>query len=221
VSQAVRLLGVLSPLAESAPPLVLNGCLSSTAVVEIRPMNADSANAGDALWRFSGRACQPSARVDSHDGRGIDKPSTLDLWHALFSVDREAYARLAASERSLPAGQRRYWLADAGNGRAPVWRLSVGNTQRPAVVVFPAAAGCPRFAAGVRIVGVVYIDAACHQPPADASLTITGTLAVNGALDTGKALVRLNHIQVADPEQVRLALPVHRVVKFPGSWRDF
>jgi hypothetical protein len=221
VSQAVRLLGVLSPLAESAPPLVLNGCLLSAAVVEIRPMNGDSANAGDALWQFGAGGCPPNAKLDTHAGHVIYRTPTEDLWQSLFSVSREEYARLAADERTLPAAQRRYWLAGADIGRTRLWRLSVGSAQRPVVVVFPAAAGCPRFASGVRIVGVVYIDAACRQPPANASLTVTGTLAVNGALDTGHALVRLNHIQVADPGQTRLAFPVLRIVKLPGSWRDF
>ena len=221
VSQAVRLLGVLSPLAESAPPLVLNGCLSSAAVVEIRPINGDSTNAGDALWQFGARGCPPNAKLDSHAGHAVDRTPAEDLWQSLFSVSREDYAGLAANELALPAAQRRYWLAEADNGRARLWRLSVGSPQRPVVVVFPAAAGCPRFASGVRIVGMVYIDAACRQPPANASLTVTGTLAVNGALDTGHALVRLNHIQVADPGQTRLAFPVLRIVKLPGSWRDF
>jgi len=220
VSQAVRLLTVLSPLAESAPPLAINGCLS-TAATDIRPINSDSHDAGDAVWRFNSAPCPVPGQLDVHDGGIVDKPLAGDLWRTFFSVDRDDYAALAAADLALPPPQRRYWLADAVPGGTLTWRRSLGTTGRPVVLVFPAGTGCPQFAAGARIFGVVFVDAGCNAPLATSSLEITGSLVVNGAVDTGGARLRLNHIQTADPAQTRLALPVLRTVKIPGSWRDF
>lgn len=221
VSQWVRLLSVLSPMAESAPPLVLNGCLSPASAVDIRPLNSDSSEAGDAMWQFGTVACPPTARLDSHTGHSVAKTPAEDLWGVLFSVNREEYAQLAASDQALPLSQRHYWLGESNSTQAPVWRTSIGSAAQPVVLVFPATAGCPRFAAGVRIVGVVFIDAACPEPLTDAGLEITGTLIVNGTLDAGSSRLRLKHIQVDDPAQMRLELPILRLVKVPGSWRDY
>jgi PilX N-terminal len=220
VGRSLRLLTVLSPLAETAPPLVIAGCLSASAAVDIRPLNSDNAKAGDAVWRFGAARCGWPATVDLHAGGVVDKPPAGDLWTKVFSVSRRAYARLAAAERALAPGRRRYWLAGTAGAGAP-WRLSLGSARRPVVLVFPAAAGCPRFAAAVRIYGVVFIDADCNRPLATAGLEITGSLAVNGGVDAGDARLRLNHIHTADPAQARLALPVLRTVNIPGSWRDY
>lgn len=215
-SQLVRLLTVLAPAAESLPPLALNGCLSPAAAVDIRPLDSDNDAAADALWQFNSGPCLAAALVDLHNGRIVDKPPAEDLWASIFSISRDDYARLATTDLAVTAAQRRYWLADAA-----VWRRSLGSATQPVVLVFPRTVGCPRFGAGVRIFGVVYIDTVCHSPLADAEVEITGSLVVNGDIDAGGGRLRLNHIQVADPAQVRLALPVLRVVKVPGSWRDF
>jgi hypothetical protein len=221
IRQSVRLLTVLSPLAETAPPLVVNGCLTATAALDIRPLHSDRADAGDAIWQFHRGRCRFPVRVDRHGGGNVDKTLDGDLWSTFFSVDRDAYARLAIADRSLAPAQRRYWLADPAPGGAPRWDLSLGSAGRPVVLVFPAAVGCPRFTAGVRIFGMVFIDAACDTPPATSTLEIIGSLVVNGAVNTARARVQLSHIQVADPTRRRLALPVLRAVRIPGSWRDF
>lgn len=221
VRQTVRLLTVLSPLAETAPPLVINGCLTTTEAMDIRPIDSDRADAGDAVWQFHRGRCRFPARVDRHGGGDVEKALEGELWSTIFSVDRDAYARLAAAERSLAPDQRRYWLVDPAPGSAPRWDLSLGSAGRPVVLVFPAAVGCPRFTAGVRIFGIVFIDAACDTPLATSTLEIIGSLVVNGAVNAAHAHVQLSHIQVADHTRRQLALPVLRAVRIPGSWRDF
>lgn len=301
--QSLRLLSVLSPRGERAPPLVLNGCLAAAAPIDIRPRASDGDRAGAALWQFGTGRCAPPAALDPHggewlrlpldfatasdpdaddhanvatdtdagadpanahahahadtdadanaeagmdeagdggdggagvDGRtgaggnaaadvGIeadaaaDAAAEADLWGQLFSLSREAYAELAAGELALPPTRRRHWLASLRAGE--IWRRSLGSAAQPVVLVF--ADGCPRFAAGVRIVGMVYIAGDCRAPPATLTLEVIGTLAVDGALHTGDARVRLSHIQQLDPRAERLRLPVLRTVAIPGSWRDF
>jgi hypothetical protein len=221
VSQSVRLLSVLSPRAELAPPLIVNGCLAPASNGDIRPVDSDRDTAGDAVWHFGGTPCLATPLMDLHGGRLVDEPPVEDFWDSLFSVSREDYGRLAADDLGLAAAQRRYWLADSPGDGTPVWRQSLGSTENPVVLVFPAVSGCPRFAAGVHIVGVVFVDAPCPEPMGDAGLEIIGSLVVNGDLNPGATRLRLQHIQVADPGQTRLALPVLRVVRIPGSWRDF
>jgi len=221
VSEEVRLLTVLSPLAESAPPLVINGCLSGGADVSIRPINSDSDTAGDALWRYTALPCPALAAIDIHAGRGVVKSLDDTLWTTLFSISRDEYAQLAAAELNRPTARRRYWQIDPAALVDGKWARSLGNRDRPVVLYFPATTGCPRFAAGVRIFGVVFIDAACPEPLADGWLEITGTLAINGNANSGHARIELQHIRNADRPQTRLSLPAIRVVRIPGSWKDF
>ena len=221
VSQQVRLLTVFSPLAESAPPLVINGCLSGGADISIRPINSDSDTAGDALWRYTASPCPALAAIDMHAGRGVTKSLDDTLWTRFFSISRDEYARLAAADLALPSARRRYWQVDPAALVGGQWARSLGNPDRPVVVYFPAATGCPRFAAGVRIFGVVFIDAACPEPLADSQLEVIGTLVVNGNANSGHASIELQHIENADHLQTRLSFPTIRVVRIPGSWKDF
>lgn len=239
IRQTLRLLSALSPRGENAPPLVLNGCLTAGTPVDIRPRDSDSDNAGAALWQYGAGRCAPMAMLDTHGGEirrlsfdtdtdtdadadadadaGAGSDMETGLWGQLFSLSREAYAELAAGELALAAGRRRHWLAQTRAG--DVWRRSLGSAAAPVVLVFPD--GCPRFGAGVRIVGVVYIAGGCQAPPGTLTLEVIGTLAVDGELRTGDAGLRLSHIQQIDPAAVRLRLPVLRTVAIPGSWRDF
>jgi len=221
VSEQVRLLTVLSPLAESAPPLVINGCLSGSADVSIRPIDTDSNAAGDALWRYTASPCPALAAIDMHAGRTVMKSLDDTLWTTFFSVSRDEYARLALAELNLPSARRRYWRADPAALVGGKWARSLGNQDRPVVLYFPVATGCPRFAAGVRIFGVVFIDAACPEPLAESRLEVIGTLVINGNANSGHASIELQHIQNADRLQTRLAFPTIRVVRMPGSWKDF
>jgi hypothetical protein len=220
--QAVRLLTVLSPLAETAPPLVINGCLAAeSANIHIRPINSDTDTAGDALWHFAGAPCPAFESIDRHGGRIARKPLEGPLWSTFFSISRDDYAQLATSDLSLAAEQRRYWWVATSGLIGGEWNRSLGSADAPVVVYFPQTTGCPRFSAGVRIFGVVFIAAACAHPLAATQLEVVGNLVINGDASAGHATVQLNHIRAADGRQSRLSLPTIRAVKIPGSWRDF
>jgi hypothetical protein len=222
ISQTVRLLTVLSPLAETAPPLVINGCLTIVpANLTIRPSGSDTAAAGDALWHYGGASCPAFAAIDLHGGEIARKPLENSLWSSFFSISQDEYARLARLDLALPAAQRRYWWIEPSTLTSGKWSRSLGSEDQPVVLYFPPATGCPRFAAGVRIFGVVFIDTACPQPLASRTLEIVGSLVINGSATTGHATIQLNHIQTADRRQTRLSLPAVKIVKVPGSWKDF
>ncbi len=221
VTRQFRQLSILSPLAELAPPLVIQGCATDTAPnQDVYPLDADSDDAGTAIW-LTGGDC-PAIAMDLHQGttRSIVLPD--ELWDALFTLDREAYAELAGQQQNLPDDQRRYWVATTddldGQGR---WFRSLGNVDQHRLLYFPPETGCPGFAAGVRIYGVVFIDAPCTAPLAAASLDITGTLIVNGRLNLGPGRVQIANIQVEDSQQTALRFPALRLIRVPGSWRDF
>ena len=222
VRQTVRLLTVLSPFAETAPPLVINGCLTLVSTnLAIRPIASDSDAAGDALWHYGRTPCPALAAIDLHSGRVVRKPLESSLWSSFFSISRDEYAQLAKSDLALPSAQRRYWWIEPSAFIGGKWSRILGSPAQPVVLYFPPTTGCPRFAAGVRIFGVVFIDSTCPQPLASRSLAIVGNLAINGNATTGHASVQLNHIQTADPQQSRLSLPVLKAAKVPGSWKDF
>ncbi|GEM_PF-2242395 len=223
VSQFIRLLSVLTPRAETLPPLIIRGCLTGTPrSLDIRPQHADSDQAGEAMWSGLVTRCPLPATVDLHDGslRGLDMSG--GLWPQIFSVSREDFLQLASQEQALPEPQRRYRVApEAGPGTRQLWRADLGSAERPVVLYFPPAAGCPLFAPGVTIYGIVYIETSCPAPIAGEDISITGALVLDGRLDVSGAALQLNHIQLADSSRQQLDFPVLRSVAVPGTWKDF
>ncbi|VAW80024.1 hypothetical protein MNBD_GAMMA15-755 [hydrothermal vent metagenome] len=221
VTRQFRRLSILSPLAEQAPPLIIQGCPTATFLNdEIYPLNADNDSADDAIW-LTGRTC-PSLDIDTHQGAIQTKLLPDELWNALVTVDREAYAELVDQEQTLPPGQRRYWVATPTDlDSQGLWSRSIGSADRHQFLYFPPETGCPGFAAGVRIYGVVFIDVACTNPLTLASLDIYGTLIIKGNLNIGPGSLRLANIQLEDAEQTALWFPTLRHIRVPGTWRDF
>jgi len=222
ISRYVRPLSVLTPLAESAPPLILNGCLTSLPIsFDIRPMNADSDQARDSVWLNRDSACSTLHLIDTHNGLTQATITGDDLWPLIFSVSREAFNSLATEQNTLADSDRNYWLAQDSDLNTGRWNQSLGSADRPVALYFPAAIGCPEFSDGVRLYGVVFIDTDCPEPIADYSFEVFGTLIINGNLNTANTKLRLNHIQLADRQQTRLQFPVLRSAPVPGTWKDF
>jgi len=221
-NQAVRILTVLAPQAESPPPLILNGCLiSASSRSDIRPLNSDTDYAGTAAWLSGAQPCRPLSAFEFHAGQVDERSLSQSLWSNVFSVSTEAFAALAEADLSLPAADRRYWLAGPANFANSRWTQSLGSAERPVALYFSAEVECPRFSDGVVIFGVVFIDNSCSDPIADVRMEIFGSLIVNGDLNAGTANLQLNHIQIADDNLMQLEFPILRSVKVPGSWRDF
>ncbi len=222
VSQSVRPLSVLTPVAESAPPLVLNGCLERVPLsIDIRPENADTAQAGASVWFNHARPCPALAIIDTHGGQPQAKALEDDLWPLVFSLSRQEFESLETEQGALGDGDRSYWLVQANDLVSGRWDRSLGSADRPVALYFPAATGCPQFSDGVRLYGLVFIDTECLEPIAARRFELYGTLIVNGDLNVGATQLRLNHIQLADARQNRLRFPILRSVSIPGSWKDF
>jgi len=222
VSQTVRPLSILTPLAESAPPLILNGCLTSIPIsFDIRPLNTDSDQAGDSVWLNGDRPCSTLHVIDTHNGLIQTKITEDDLWPLIFSVSRDEFNTLATEQSALADSDRNYWLAQDSDLNSGRWNRSLGSADRPVALYFSAAIGCPEFSDGVRLYGVVFIDTDCPEPIADTGFEVFGTLIINGNLNTGDTKLRLNHIQLADRQQTRLQFPLLRGVPVAGTWRDF
>jgi len=222
VSQYVRLLSILTPLAESLPPLVVNGCPAGLPqAIDIRPQNADTEQAGDSMWSDISMACSLPGSVDIHNGSVITINLTDRLWSLIFSVSREEYLLLAEQDQSLPEQERRYLAVPASAPGSNIWNRNLGSANTPVVLYFPAEAGCPVFSPGTTIYGIVYIDTGCPNPIASYNVTIIGSLIVNGKLNIEGSGMQLNNIQVADDRQTRLDFPVLRSVRVPGTWKDF
>ena len=221
-SQFVRPLSVLSPLGESAPPLVVNGCLEpNTVQLDVRPLNADLDQAGDAVWMNPDLQCPPTPGIDAHRGSITQRALGMDLWSTMFSVNRDAFAAMAEQQAHLPIQEQTYRVAQGEDLIAARWAHSLGTPEHPVALYFPAEAGCPGFGPGVQIYGVVFIDADCDEPIASKTFELHGSLMINGNLNAAGALLRLNHIQVADPRLTWLRFPVLRNIAVPGSWSDF
>lgn len=222
VHQRVRQFSILSPLAETAPPLVLGGCPMPASVdAQIYPERADTDGAGNAVWISEAISCPGLAVTDLHRGDIASRKFSTALHEDLFTLDRAAYGALAEAERDLPASARRYWLVQASDLDGGRWSRSIGALDRHVVLYFPEEAGCPSFADGVQIFGFVYIESPCDSPLATRHLEINGTLAINGSTQLAGGDIRLSSLQTLDPARPWFNFPVLHNIRVPGSWRDF
>jgi len=222
ISQYLRLLSVLTPVAESLPPLVVSGCPTGLPqTLDIRPQDADTEQAGDAVWSDTSTACTLPGSLDTHNGPLESIDMEKGLWPLVFSVSPEEFMLLAEQDQSLPEQNRHYWVAQESGPGTNIWNRSLGSASNPVVLYFPAGTGCPVFSPGTTLYGVVFIDSSCPDPIAGRNVSITGSLVVNGDLNITDSSMQLNNIQVMDSLQTRLDFPILRSVQVPGTWRDF
>jgi len=222
ISQYVRLLSVLTPLAESLPPLVSKGCPTGMPqTIDIRPQDADTEQARDSVWFDTSTACSLPGSVDIHNGSLKTINMANGLWPLVFSVSTEEFMRLAEQEKFLPDQERRYRAAQTTGPGSNIWSRDLGSANYPVVLYFPVEAGCPVFSPGTTIYGIVYIDTSCPDPIASYNVSIIGSLVVNGDLNIADSSMQLNNIQVVDKRQTRLDFPILRSVQVPGTWKDF
>lgn len=222
VSQYVRPLSVLTPFAEDAPPLILGGCPRGVPHdLHVRPRNSDTPAADTAVLLARRHACTMPANSHLHGGRMRYAPLPADLWSVLFSVSRRTFETLSDSQRQLPPARRRYWQVKDPDLTAGKWTQSLGQPQQPVVLYFPAKIGCPQFAPGVRLYGLIFIESACQAGVATHSATLYGVLAISAALDTTGSEIHISHISLAQTAPARLLLPTLRIVRIPGTWVDF
>ena len=223
MEQWVRPLGILSPAGERAPPLLSAGCPAAASGAAIYPRGADGPQPAAAVWSFAGDPCRAAPWPDLHGGTVRRRKMPRDgLWPMLFSVDREAFQALADADAGRPWRQRRYLWAGPGDLAGGAWTRSLGSSERPVALVFPAGLGCPPLAAGVRITGVVFYGGDCSgtETPG-AGARITGTLAFAGRPGRPADTATLLHVSEAAGPRPALPFPTLRAPRLPGSWADF
>ena len=206
VGEWVRRITVLQPAALAGPPLWLDGCL------EDGPPQIMQATAGatDLLLPAGCSAPAGLRRADASWSRGR-------LWDALFRLSQPEFRRLATA----PAHPASYHLAQAGELDRGRWTLSLGSARHPALLVIPAALGCPPLAGGAHIVGLVYYAASCTATPvAWGPAEVDGLLAIAGGLH-GAGQLRLHAIGLAPGQPAYLYLPALGLETVAGGWRDF
>lgn len=144
-----------------------------------------------------------------------------DLWQDLFRISRKRFARLAAGDAAKPPGARRHWLVQASDLMGGRWHRSLGSAEAPVILVFPRALGCPRIGPGVRLTGLVFIDADCRGRSLGDDFAVTGTLAVAGEPGQLGPAVRLHPLTDPGLEPAEVRWPIVDVIMLPGTWRDF
>lgn len=226
VSQFLRPTGVLTPAGETAPPLLVDGCAELAAGGEIYPAGADTAEAGAAIATSVEVSCLDASAAALHGGTLVGERFTEGaLWDHVFSVGREELQTLAEEQAALglPPTERDYWWASGTDLSAGEWRLDLGSPERPIILVIPAELGCPRFSGGVRLVGLVLIEAECLDAPVWGDVRIYGTLALAGTVNFANLGPgsRLLHISHAPGGAARIEPPPLDILPLAGSWRDF
>lgn len=231
VSQFLRPTGVLTHAGETAPPLLVDGCADVSAAGGLYPEDANTPGAGVAAATSADAACVVGTAGTLHGGVLAGEAFAPGaLWSHVFSVGREELRMLAAEQAAaeLPPEERDYWWAGAADLTAGDWRLDLGSPERPIVLIIPAELGCPRFTGGVRLVGVVLIEAECLGAPVWGDMRIYGTLALAGSVDfanlgPGSRLLHISHVPSASMPSApdRIEPPRLDILPLAGSWRDF
>lgn len=222
VSHYLRPTGVLTAAAESAPPLIVDGCADLSTASDLYPAAADLPDAGPVLSASGDAGCLHIGGTNVHGGtlQGEAFPSD-GLWDYVFSISRDELQTLAAEQVSVLPNQRDYWWATEDDLSAGEWRQSVGSPQRPIILVIPAELGCLRFSGGAEIVGFIYIEADCTGAPAWGDVYLYGSLAVTGQFNSLGPSSHLAHISQAPGASLHIQPPLLEVIQLAGSWKDF
>ena len=219
VTQWLLPLSALSPKAEQAPPLVINGCLLAlNGKFEITPMKSDQGKIHPSIWTASTN-CTPSKWIESvviAENQFAD-----DLWSDFYVITREEFKQLAAADRHKPESQRRYWYATDSDLTANRWSKNLGNPNQFVQLYIPPDLGCPQFSSGTRIYGLIFIDNSCDYATREFDLDLVGALTINGDFSGTAMSLQLKHIQTLHPKRIAMPFPALRVVTIPGSWKDF
>lgn len=103
----------------------------------------------------------------------VQKNSVSNAWDYVFGIDK-TYAKFLATAPKKTG----VWWFDATNPAPAEWSQSVGKSG-PEIVVIAKGAGCPSFADGVEINGVLFIEEDCPNLKLNKA-KLSGTLVLAG-----------------------------------------
>lgn len=202
-----------------APPLVVNGCLSGvTGTPDLVPQAAGKTG----IVSSQAAGCLDNGHMDLHGGTKVGNGFGGTAWDYVFpgipKADMKAISDAQAAA-GLPLAERSVVWVDA---TAP-WHDSVGSLGppvKPVVLVFSAAAGCPKMNGNPKIVGIVYYEAGCDAQGFGGT-ELHGSLVYEGSLTKFNANTSLNFnagvsTLVSTGSNLGGKLP-----KVAGTWRDY
>ena len=223
----------------SAPPLVVEDCLSEVAgELVIYPYQ------GIAIGTSSGNpSCIDSSSLNLHGGDIVAQPEARTLSETIFGLPEEQLEeRLREIEQREPERVYVVDLDDSNNphrqqgysfsgGKHGDWRTPLDNINyRPYDLYFTDAVGCPRIRGEIAIYGLVYYAATDCENHDWGTATIYGTVAVGGSI-AGLSTTASVYGQAWDfspsaighraEGKIEPGLATVEILQLPGSWRDF
>ena len=217
------------PMKPSFPmvPLVVGGCLfGANGSPDIWPEPA-----GVAIeTRVGSVPCIDTSSKLGLDGEGsitpagiIDDPIpvAIDLWDYVFAMSRAEIQAAAAQEVAdgIADPMRKFvWVTSTAN-----WHRDIGSPTNFAVVVFTAAADCPKMNGSVQIYGIVFVDSDCDKANGWGGSDIYGSAVVNGNIGATQKLNANTNFR-HEANLTALATPTFPSGFAPreiGTWSDF
>jgi hypothetical protein len=215
VRQYVRTNSLLQNPDLDVPPLALEGCMSNiTGNPDLIPKDAGEVSIA------TGQTvdCIDQGSLGYNGGVEAYGAFTGDIWDHTFPKSRAEMKAIADAE--VAAG-----VADAD--RTVVWvtnsnpyHKSWGSASNPVILIFDAAANCPKINGNPTIYGMVFVDSDCTAN-GFGGFTSYGGIVVNGDVDGMNANVDMSHWTHAGapvaPDHFKAS--VAPIVM--GSWHDF
>ena len=202
-----------------APPLVVNGCLSGvTGTPSLKPAAAGATG----IISSQPAACLDNGHMNLNGGTKVGNGFTGTAWDYVFpGIPKADMKTLAAAQAAagLPLSERSViWVDSTAN-----WHDSVGSLGppvSPVVLIFSAAAGCPKINGNPRIVGIVYYEGGCDSQGFGGA-DLHGSLVYEGSLTKFTANTTLNYNAAVNTIVSTGGNLGGKMPKVAGTWRDY
>ena len=222
--------GINSKITITAPPLVITGCTDS---IEGNPV-INTSNIAIMTMQASGKMynnhaciqlghlnenCQPNAQTPS-SGCNLNYYRATPgetVWHYYFgNITQSLMQSLADAQATLPATQRTiYYITDSSP-----WHQSLGSADNPVIMIFSAAAGCPKINGNPTIYGVIYYASNSCDTNGWGGATVYGSVGIEGNLNKLNANTNLNLVSPSSTTSIHTGLP-GVYAPLPGTWKDW
>jgi Tfp pilus assembly protein PilX len=217
----------------NAPPLAIDGCLSDVLgnpdiYVGTRldgiALGTSKSPTNQGVWGDSGdgdNPCLKQGHLNAHGGQPVGELFIHGkAWEYVFgSITREQIKAKADAEAAagVADSDRTYvWVSDSSN-----YHTSWGSATHPVILVFDAAADCPKINGNPTIYGIVFIDAPCVANGWGGT-EVYGTVVING--DVSKLNANTEFHDWTDASGTVNSLGnsfIDGIYKVPGTWKDF
>lgn len=194
----------------SAPPLIINGCLSGvTGNPDMHP-----ANTGDTVIQSSqASSCLDNGHLGLNGGVIQENVFASSAWDYVFATSKADMKELAAQSSSDAI-----YYYDTSNPFSGNWHDDVGTASNPGILIFDTGAGCPKINGNVTIYGIVYYAAECGSDQGWGNTTIYGSVVSEGSITKLTANTDFYPWPGGSMPSYTIAMDF---AKLPASWRDF